>query len=132
MSVIANVVINDSVPLPHTLLPVKVSPSAEYRENLASLPVSGQTELKVSLTNKKNLYKVRITLDMPVMEEASGANAEGYTAAPKIAHMVRVDAVFFAHGRSTQLQRTDLLTLFQNALSNLQVQETFTLLNKPL
>jgi len=133
MSAIANVVINDgqATPVSHTFFPVKSTPVAEYRENLASLPVAGQGTLTVALTQKNGLYKVRSTLELPVMEEATGANSEGYTAAPKVAHTLRADCVFFAHARTTEDQRNDLVELLVNAWTDSQIREVFKKLLKP-
>lgn len=133
MSAIANVVIDDgqSTPISHTYYPVKSTPIAEFRENVADVPVGGQGLLSVALTKKGSLYKVRLTAELPVMEEATAQNSSGYTAAPKVAHTVRADATLFAHARSTEDQRNDLIELFMNALGDPMFRETFKALLKP-
>jgi len=134
MSTIANVVINDmeATPIAHTFLPVQQSPVAKYRENVVDIPVAGQGTITVALTNKSSLYKVRVQLEMPVMEEATAQNAAGYTAAPKTAHTLRADVTFFAHSRTTEQQRKNLIELFSNAMDNAQVRDTYTSLIKAL
>jgi hypothetical protein len=133
MSAIANVVIDDSQPTPisHTLVPTQTAPNPKWRDTVAALPISGQVSLAVSQTQRNGLYKTRIVMEVPVMEIASGENNEGYTAAPKIAHSMRVDCVFFAHQRTTLAQREDILELFANSLGNVQVADSINSLVLP-
>jgi hypothetical protein len=133
MPAINTVAISDgqATPVEHTYYPVQSSPIAVYREDITSLPVSGQSVLTEGLVSKGELFKFRVTLDLPVMEEASGANPSGYTAAPKVAHIVRADCTFFASKRSTSDQRNDLMELFMNSLADPQVRDSFKSLIKP-
>jgi hypothetical protein len=110
---------------------VASSPTALYRENTTDVPVLGQGRLAVALNQKGDLYKARIQLELPVMEEATAQNSAGYTAAPKVAHTVRADLTLFAHSRSTEQLRVNLITLLKNALDDAQVKGTFTSLLKP-
>lgn len=134
MTDIANIVIADGedTPVNHTFIPVQQSPNAIYREDIADVPVLGQGLLNVSLTNNAQIYKTRIVLEIPVMEEAVAQNTAGYTAAPKVAHTLRADIVLFAHARSTAQQRDNLITLVANAIVNAQVSGTYVSLVKPL
>lgn len=133
MSAITNVVINDgqATPVAHTYYPIQSAPVAIWREDIVSLPISGQGTISLGLAQKGDLFKMRVTVDLPVMEEAAGANPQGYTAAPKVAHSVRVDATFFATKRSTSDQRNDLIELFMNALADPNVRNSFKSLLKP-
>lgn len=133
MSAITNVVIDDSQPTPvsHTLGPVQTVPHPKWRENIADLPISGQVSLFANQSQKNGLYKTRFVMEVPVMEEASGANSQGYTASPKVAHTMRVDCVFFAHQRTTVAQREDLLELFTNVLKDASILGSVTDLALP-
>lgn len=133
MPAINTVVVNDAetTPVAHTYYPVQSSPVAVYRENIAALPISGQGQITLGLSQKGELYKLRVTMDLPVMEEASGANPQGYTAAPRVAHTVRADCTFFATRRSTASQRKNLMELFMNSLADDQIRQAFESLIKP-
>jgi len=130
MSDIANVVINDgqAIPVAHTFYPTKSSPTNEWREDLVSLPVIGQGTITVAIAKNKGLYRVRQITELPALEEATGANAEGFTAAPKVAHVLRADTTYFAHVRSTKDQRNDLIELHMNAMANAQIRAAVTAL----
>jgi len=133
MPAISNLVVLDGqgVPVSHTLVPAGVIPKVTWREDLAAIPVEGQVNCSLDLANKSSLYKLRLTLDLPVMEESTGATQSGYTAAPKIAHIVRADCTFFASTRSTSDQRNDLMELVMNAMADSLVRDSFKQLNKP-
>lgn len=133
MPAISTIVIDDgqATPVSHTFEPVKSVPSCVWRTEDAALPVIGQMAIAMSDTTARNITKFRLTLSLPAMEETSGANASGYTAAPQVAHTLRADLVLFAHGRSTSDQRKDLVTLLRNALAHAQVEDSFVALKKP-
>lgn len=94
MTAIANVVAFDgaATPVSHTLLPIDVTRengvvTANWRENLASVPVYAQIRLTQKLERlKSGVYKSEQRTVVPVMETVSGQNAAGYTAAPKVAY----------------------------------------------
>lgn len=134
MPAIATVAISDgkSVPETHSYFPVQSAPVSVWREDVETLPIAGQGQLTLGLSSKADLYKLRVTLDLPVMEEAAGANPSGYTAAPKVAHTVRADCTFFASKRSTAGQRNDLMELFMNALADPQIRSAMKSLIRPL
>jgi hypothetical protein len=133
MSAIANVVILDSQPTPvsHTFVPVQTSPSPKWRDGVVGLPVSGQATILAQQTQRNGLFKTRLVMEIPVMEVASGENDEGYTAAPKVAHTMRIDCVFFAHQRTTMAQREDALELFRNSLDDIQIVDSISSLILP-
>lgn len=124
MAAIAPIVIVDgkSTPVSHTLNPIASVPSALYRESASGLSQIGQVYASIQRTaSSKDLDKVRIILSVPALETASGANANGYTAAPKVAYETKADLTVFLPTRSTQAQNKDLRIMLSNLLLNAQV-----------
>lgn len=113
MSSISNIVAFDgaSTPAAHTLLPVSVTRNnnevtAEWRENLATVPMYAQIRCTMKLSKlKSGVYKAEQRVAVPVMEAVNGANAAGYTAAPKVAYEDTVVTTGFFHERSTETGR---------------------------
>jgi hypothetical protein len=134
MTALTSVTINDGkgTPVAHVYEPVQRVPSIKWREELPDLPVAGQGSISLNLTQAGDVYKLRGTVDLPIMEEALSANSSGYTAAPKVAHTVRGDITLFAHVRSTSDQRKDVIALFQNFLADAQIVSAFETLRKPV
>lgn len=124
MAAIAPIVIVDgkATPLSHTLNPISSTPSALYREAASGLAQIGQVYTSIQRSNgSKDLEKVRIILSVPALESAAGANAQGYTAAPKVAYEVKADLTIFLPTRSTPAQNKDLRVMLSNLLLNAQV-----------
>jgi hypothetical protein len=133
MSAIAPITVNDgqATPAAHTFNPVTSAPPV-YREAQAGLPINGQGLLNIIVSPaQKGLQKVRIVLSAPALETATAANAQGYTAAPKVAYTNKVDATFILPERGTSAQRKDLRKLFLNLLDNAQVVDTIDNLQQP-
>lgn len=97
MANIANIVVFDgaTTPVVHTLIPISVERDqksgrieAMWREQVASLPTYAQVTFRVTLTrtNKSGVWHADARVEVPVMEAVAGANASGYTAAPKVAY----------------------------------------------
>lgn len=124
MSAIAPIVITDgkATPATHTLNPVSSTPLALYREAASGLSQIGQVYASIQRTSSsKDLDKCRIILSVPALETASGANASGYTAAPKVAYEVKADLTIFLPTRSSNAQNKDLRVMLSNLLLNAQV-----------
>lgn len=113
MSNISNIVAFDgsATPVAHTLLPVSVTRTnqevtAEWRENLTTVPMYAQIRCSMKLVRlKSGVYKAEQRVVVPVMESINGANAAGYTAAPKVAYEDTVVVLGFFHERSTEAGR---------------------------
>jgi len=97
MANIANIVVYDgaTTPAAHTLIPISVEKDqksgrieALWREQVASLPTYAQVTFRVTMvrTNKSGVWHTDARVEIPVMEAVAGANASGYTAAPKVAY----------------------------------------------
>lgn len=109
MSSIANLVAFDgaATPVSHTFTALSVNRqgtrvSAYYREALASVPVYAQPRVTVYSDDrsKNGVYRGGVLTEVPVMETVTNQNAAGYTAAPKVAHVVSVRTELLAHERS--------------------------------
>lgn len=135
MAQIAPIVIADgaATPVNHTFNPVATSPEAVYRESLAGIALVGQG--LVSMVNKSGsnaaLQRIRIKLALPALETATGQNAAGYTAAPKVAYENLVVVDFVLPTRGTAAQRKDLRVLLSNLLKDAQVIDIVENLNVP-
>lgn len=94
MSNIANIVAFDGAgtPVSHTLSPDSVAKEkgvnmAVWKETNASLPSDAQiraTLKRVKLST--GVTKQELRVEVPVMESVGAANAQGYTAPPKVAY----------------------------------------------
>lgn len=135
MAQIANIAIADGAPTPvtHTFFPLASRPDALYRESLSALPLVGQGV--VSLVNRSpanaQLQRVRVKLELPALETATGNNAEGYTAAPKVAYVNSVVVDMILPARGTVQQRKDLRVMLSNLLKDAQVIDLVDNLNTP-
>lgn len=125
MAAIAPIAVQDgkSPAVTHTLNPVStVGTTAIWRDSIAGLSTNGQVSLQLSRqTVTKDLDKVRIVLSAPALEVTSGSNAQGYSAAPKVAYEVKADLVIFLPSRALPAQNKDLRTMLSNLLLNNQV-----------
>ncbi len=113
MSNIADITVFDgaSTPVSHTLKAIDVTREngkivANWRENIAALPVYAQIRATATLEQlKSGVYKTDFRVVVPVMESVSGQNSAGYTAAPKVAYEETVGLYGFHHQRSTVTDR---------------------------
>ncbi len=135
MAQIANIVIADgaTTPVNHTFSPIASLPIAAYRESIASLALVGQGRVSIKNSSPANasLQRVRLTLELPALETASGQNAEGYTAAPKVAYTNSVSVDLILPARGTVQQRKDLRIMLSNLLKDAQVVDAIDNLATP-
>jgi len=126
MAAVGNIVVFDgaATPVSHTLVPISVERiggklTVTWREKLASLPDEAQV-FAVLTVEKTKAGTVVSTFDVrvPVMESVTGANASGYTAAPKVAFTDRNTWVSYAHPRSTVTSRRLARMLLSNLSNN--------------
>lgn len=108
MSAIANITAFDgaATPVSHTLAAVSVSReknkvTAVWREAATGVPTIAQVRLTMVLELlKSGVYRLESRLVVPVQEVVTGANASGYSAAPKVAYENTVITVGLFHERS--------------------------------
>jgi hypothetical protein len=113
MSQIADITVFDgaATPVTHTLKAISVTRDkgtvfAEWRENLASVPVYAQIRASMKIEKlASGVYKVEQRSVVPVMETVSGQNAAGYTAAPKVAYENTLVTIGYFHERSDSTGR---------------------------
>lgn len=136
MSQIAPIAVADATsptPVTHTFNPVSSGPVALYRESLTAIPLVGQGIME--LVNRSGsdaaLQRVRVKMMLPALEQVTGQNAAGYTAAPKVAYTNSVIIDFLLPNRGTVQQRKDLRTMLKNSLDNAQVVDMIDNLNVP-
>jgi hypothetical protein len=95
MSAIADIAVYDgaATPVLHTLKAVSVSRDKEtvtalWREDAAGVPTNAQVRAQLTLTKnpKTGLTRSDMRVVVPVQEVVTGANASGYSAAPKVAY----------------------------------------------
>lgn len=136
MSQIAPIAVADATsptPVTHTFNPVSSSPVALYRESLAAIPLVGQGVMELANRSGSDaaLQRVRIKVMLPALEQVTGQNAAGYTAAPKVAYTNSVFIDFLLPSRGTVQQRKDLRTMVKNTLESAQVVDLIDNLNIP-
>lgn len=134
MAQIADIVISDgaATPVSHSFKPVATSPKAIYREGISNLPLVGQGQAMISGgVPGAALQRVKMTLALPALETATGANSDGYTAAPKVAYTNTVQVEFLLPSRGTPQQRKDLRVMLSNLLKDAQVIDSVDNLNLP-
>lgn len=120
-----------TTPVSHTLQPVdnKVSKDtriAVWRENNAALPVEAQPriELYQRELGGSRVVETRVVAIVPVMEAVAGQNAQGYTAAPKVAYEDKAELRVLAHRRSTVASRRLCKQMLLNILNNVSTTVT--------
>lgn len=132
MSAIADIVVFDGAgtPVSHTLKAISVTRTgesvvAEWRENLASVPVYAQVRCTMKLERlKSGVYRVECRTVVPVMESVSGQNSAGYTAAPKVAYENTLVVIGMFHERSDAAGRRLTRQLGVNVAGNISTSVT--------
>lgn len=113
MSAIANIVAFDgaATPVSHTLVPESVTRNGDevtavWREQIASLPIYAQPLHTMKRKRMgSGVYRVSSRTEVPVMESVGAQNSAGYTAPPKVAHVLTTEVVGYYHERSTIEER---------------------------
>ena len=113
-------------PVSHTLVPVdnKVLKDGTrlsiWRENNAALPVEAQVRIELYQREfpASKVTETRAVVVVPVMESVSGQNAQGYTAAPKVAYEDKSELRVLAHRRSTVTSRRICRQILNNLMTN--------------
>lgn len=127
MASIAPITVFDgaATPVSHTLNAISVvsqpdgSVEALYREALSGLPNYANVEARLRMQPlKSGVTRVEAVVAVPVMESVSGNNAQGYTAAPKVAYVNRISVVGFFSPRSTVTDRRLAKQIVANLLNN--------------
>jgi hypothetical protein len=132
MGAIVNITVFDGAasPVSHTLNAISVvsqpdgSVQATWREALAGVPAYANVQVTAKYQPlKSGVTRVESVVEVPVMESVSGNNAQGYTAAPKVAYVNTIRRIGLFHQRSTVTDRR-LARMIDTNLSN-NVSTTF-------
>lgn len=128
MSAQASIIAFDgaATPVTHTFTAAGVSTNlvdgivAEWREILASVPTYAQAKIRTTQKQlKSGIWRLVLSVMVPVMESVSGQNAAGYTAAPKVAYTNTCSLVCFFHERATTAERRLARQLLVNISNNI-------------
>lgn len=129
MSAQANIVAFDgaATPVSHTFVPVHAAKDPKsgafistWREALTTVPSIAQISVETQERRlPSGVYQVQLNVSIPVMEATNGANAAGYTAAPKVAYSNTVRITGFFHERSTIAERRLARQLAVNIAGNI-------------
>jgi len=98
-----------STPISHTFTGEEVarladgSVVAKWKETSLTLPDYACNRITMSKRKLKNgVTRLEVAVEIPVMEAVNAQNSSGYTAPPKVAHVVKESIVVFRHERSTE------------------------------
>lgn len=135
MSAFGNIAILDgqATPVAHTFTPLTLFNNASgsiatYVNRASALVDIGFEEIKLSFrtpsgervagakASSERIYKVAMTLKVPVLESTSAATGTGIAPAPTVAYVLTSKVEFLLPARSTTQQRKDLRTLTQALL----------------
>jgi len=127
MAGIAAITVYDgaATPVVHTLNAISVvsqpngAVEALYREALSGTPAYANIEARIKLEPlKSGVYRVSARVTVPVMESVAGNNAQGYTAAPKVAYVDNISCQGLFSPRSTVTSRRLAKQIMANLLNN--------------
>lgn len=122
MAAFAQIAVNDgeTTPVSHPFEPKVILGDVAHYENRANGIAVGYERLSIGVqrpTKNSRLYKVRVRMNLPVMEVVNASTYNGITPAPTKAYDLGAECVFFLPERSTKQQRKNLRTLFYNTLA---------------
>lgn len=127
MAQIADITVYDgaATPVSHTLRAIQsqTNPSgvveAVYREMLSGTPVYANVQATLRLKHlNSGVTRVDAEVAVPVMEAIGSQNAQGYTAAPRVAYVNRIVVTGYFHQRSTVTDRRIAKQIAANLLNN--------------
>jgi hypothetical protein len=93
------------------------SQAAKWREINSALPLNAQLRLRTALRElPSGMYRTETRLEVPTMEATSGADAQGYTAQPKVAFTDTYILIGLHSPRSTVTGRRLARQMITNAV----------------
>lgn len=128
MAAQANITVFDgaSTPVSHTFVGEEVARSvdglvtAKYKETSLTLPDYACNRISISKRKLKNgISRIETRVEIPVMEAVNAQNSSGYTAPPKVAHVVTMSLVALVHERSTETDRRLARQMLVNVGNNI-------------
>lgn len=94
-----------------------------WRENGVTILAANVISLQMLPSKDKSLARYRLKIISPALEVVTGANAQGYTAAPKLAYNVTSSSDFGMPNRASSTQKLDVIAFNKNVLSQAQVTD---------
>lgn len=130
----ANITVFDgaATPVTHTLVGEGVvraadgSITATWKES-TSLTIPDYAQIRIKTTKRKlptGINRMSVRCEVPIMEAVGAQNSSGYTAPPKVAHTVTLEAVSYFHERSTTNDRRLVRQMLINLLGNVSTSVT--------
>lgn len=120
MATFADIVLADgsATPVNHTFK-TKTSSGrvAIWEDRVSGIPVS-YGKLSVETKDNDTVRRVKLSVAIPTLEAAAGANKDGFTPAATVAYIHRVNVEFLLPQRGIVQNRKDILAYLKNALSN--------------
>ncbi len=115
-----------STPVSHTFTGEEVarlvdgSVKASWKETSLTLPDYACNRITITKRKLKNgMTRVEVSVEIPVMEAVNAQNSSGYTAPPKVAHVVKESLVVFRHERSTETDARLARMILVNVANNI-------------
>jgi len=124
----ANITVFDgaSTPVSHTFVGEEVARMADgsviarWKETSLTLPDYACNRITLSRRKLKNgMTRTGLRVEVPVMEAVNAQNSSGYTAPPKVAHVLTYELVEHSHERSTETDRRLTRMLPVNVANNI-------------
>lgn len=124
----ANITVFDgaATPVSHTFTGEEVARDADgtvvakWKETSLTLPDYACNRITISKRKLKNgIKRLEVAVEVPVMETVNAQNSSGYTAPPKVAHVVKESLVAFVHDRSTENDRRLARMILVNVCNNI-------------
>ncbi len=115
-----------ATPVSHTFVGEEVARladgtvTAKWKETDSTLPDYACNTITMTKRKlKSGITRTEISVEIPVMEAVNAQNSSGYTAPPKVAHVVKESFVAFRHERSTETNARLARMIVVNLLNNI-------------
>lgn len=120
MATFADIVLNDgqATPSPKTFK-VKLNDNmvSVWEQRDLGVPI-GYATVRVQTKDTATVRKVTLSIAVPTLEAVSGANPSGFTPAPKVAYVHRVNVEFILPQRGSTQERKNIKAFVTNLLGN--------------
>lgn len=128
MSALADITLMDALgtPVAHVFKPINHNgKDFTWRDGTSGLTVLSAPFFVITIlpSKDKTLERYRERIVLPAVETVTGQNAQGYTAAPKLAYSLTKVSDYIMPVRATEQQKKDLLKYGQNLSANAQVSD---------
>jgi hypothetical protein len=120
---IANIVINDgqATPVAHTFAPAAQGERGSLFQDRSGGISVGYPTISVNTvppSKTSHLYKTRVKVSLPIMENVTNSTVSGIAPAPTLSYTMTADMTFFMPDRSSLQNRKDIIAYAKNSLAN--------------